>query len=695
MPALWEQYGSPDSGQKADYERDDQAVFPPEGMGSSKKMRSTLKFVFAFSILIAISGWIGRNDTGIALSSHIGGEPSGNSVDHKEMRVKLSNADYNLENAEKSYPFLSLGLLAEPGRETTIHVLLPSGVLHDLNYSTCSHSVGVSFGGGPWDYTPGVVPAKEFNPSGPLNTSSVGNELWTTTTFPSPGVYTLEIACDSLSTTPYVSHHEVSVYYIRRELRKLTVADRQDFLYCFETMMHVGQDIGMERFGRHFKSLDKFELMHLDKGGARRLDHLHDGMGLVTQHIALSSEFEQSMQSIKSHMALPYWDYTIDGEHIRTTSGIDHKGHEESALFLDSELFTVKWFGRTDSESNVVTEGPFAYQEIPRQYKNISVRSPYGYLRAPWNINPNKYVTRYHKLCGEKVDAVETSNTILSWPTCAVHLGVTNSDETWYHWAMDIGYTPHGPVHAWVGGVGGMCDTTWDEMHHKGWINIKQLRLMKFQAFQILKNMWRAEIIETPKYCSPDANVSQCMWICEKDNDGNGVTTLSYVQEYFTDNFEISADNKHFDEIINRVVCETPFWPGDQLEAASPVDISFWPIHPTIDRLLQYKHMVRPFKDNAWPNPSEEDTCVTGGDCKGHNAYDLTFFRTTYYDSSEKTFKSSYITNEEVRSNHYPHSAYAASFIYDDFLWDHCEETGHRFKLVNESDAKSVASALC
>jgi hypothetical protein len=41
-----------------------------------------------------------------------------------------------------------------------------------------------------------------------------------------------------------------------------------------------------------------------------------------------------------------------------------------------------------------------------------------------------------------------------------------------------------------------------------------------------------------------------------------------------------------------RLMCNSGVMAGDQVEAASPNDISFWPIHPTIERLWQYKKMM-------------------------------------------------------------------------------------------------------
>ena len=46
---------------------------------------------------------------------------------------------------------------------------------------------------------------------------------------------------------------------------------------------------------------------------------------------------------------------------------------------------------------------------------------------------------------------------------------------------------------------------------------------------------------------------------------------------------------------------------GDQLEAGSPMDPSFWPIHPALDRLLHWKKIAQPFTDAGWADPDDPD----------------------------------------------------------------------------------------
>ena len=62
---------------------------------------------------------------------------------------------------------------------------------------------------------------------------------------------------------------------------------------------------------------------------------------------------------------------------------------------------------------------------------------------------------------------------------------------------------------------------------------------------------------------------------------------------------------------------------GDHLESGSPMDPSFWPIHPTMERLWLFKKLAGGFTDEAWP--SVDYATVDG--CHGHKAGDVIPFR--------------------------------------------------------------------
>jgi len=638
------------------------------------------------------------------------------------------SADYSHESALKTaspHSFVSKNRLVEPIKDTVFEVSVPDGA------ASCTYESTLYQGGGPWDERPNPPfgTSKEFHSKGAFTPDAPTF----TVNFPSPGEYNIRISCGSSDSASFSSETDfindkntvtltdtVKSYYVRRELRELTLKDRNMYLDGFLIMHKTGFDAGKEKYGKYFRPLTDFEIMHLQGAAARTFDHLHDGVGLPTQHIAMTAEFELSLQSIFPEATVPYWDYTIDSARVKMHGG-DNK---DMLMFMNSSLFTEDFFGETDSESHVVTKGRFAYQELVRDY-NFTTRSAYGFLRAPWNINPNKYVTRYHSYCGDfRRDVTGMSEMrgaeIGTWPTCDSHFKLTNPTNfshttnatdteyvTYDHWAWDVGYVPHGPVHEYVGGLGGDCGNKWASLYHKGYINETQLASMKTMAFNVLKNLWRLELIDTPKYCAEDAPVSECMWVCHQNitTSSEAQTELSLLGFSGEDGALPNATNMpHYDVIMRTVFCDTAFWPGDHLEAASPIEASFWPIHPTIDRLLQYKDLATPFKVPEYgmmlqSNCSGKD-CITrdseelcmdpgfqnGKRCYGHNPYDITFFRSTH-KTKEGAFIQTHLTNWEVRQSQMVKGEYGLPYLYNHYEFNHCDEAyGIKFKPVDDAD---------
>lgn len=141
---------------------------------------------------------------------------------------------------------------------------------------------------------------------------------------------------------------------------------------------------------------------------------------------------------------------------------------------------------------------------------------------------------------------------------------------------------------------------------------------------------------------------------------------------------------KKFEKVLRRSVCDVTYWPGDMFEAASPIEASFWPIHPTMDRLLQYKDLVQPFTNKAYLGADTlgkaclEDT--TG--CRGHNAGDLTYWKSVFLEA-DGTYSASYRTNEEVRNALLPSTGdYKLPYVYNSFEWKHCDDLGQVFPKV-------------
>lgn len=67
------------------------------------------------------------------------------------------------------------------------------------------------------------------------------------------------------------------------------------------------------RTGKNMQGIDFFVQMHLDGAGVKDCDHWHDDAGIMTHHIGYTLQFEQALQVVDPSIAIPYWEYTIDG----------------------------------------------------------------------------------------------------------------------------------------------------------------------------------------------------------------------------------------------------------------------------------------------------------------------------------------------------------------------------------------------
>ena len=98
----------------------------------------------------------------------------------------------------------------------------------------------------------------------------------------------------------------------------MTKRDLELFLDTFVTLYKTSTAGGVNVYGENYRSLTDLCAMHLRAAGQRNVDHIHGGLGLVTQHVAMTMEFELSMQSVAPRLAVPYWDYTIDATQLQS-----------------------------------------------------------------------------------------------------------------------------------------------------------------------------------------------------------------------------------------------------------------------------------------------------------------------------------------------------------------------------------------
>ena len=119
-----------------------------------------------------------------------------------------------------------------------------------------------------------------------------------------------------------------------------------------------------------------------------------------------------------------------------------------------------------------------------------------------------------------------------------------------------------------------------------------------------------------PSMCTNDTPQEECTCSCSGDLDeriygkGNTLSDIKALSLWeslgvgsFASSGAYSDSNKR---TIVRAICNMHLMPGDASSASSPADISFWPMHQTLERLWQWRKLVNPLQDERWIDPTKD-----------------------------------------------------------------------------------------
>jgi len=459
--------------------------------------------------------------------------------------------------------------------------------------------------------------------------------------------------------------------YVRRELRSLTSSDLSKTMDAMYTLWSTSEEDGQSKYGDNFHSAKYFSEAHNFNAAQRDADHIHEGVGFLTQHVKLTNIFEASMQSVDPSVSLFYWDFTIE--------------NENGLSLTESPMFTADTFGSVNlatepdngfqySKDNIldaaIPDGRWKLAKVDLNDKYDTLGNGFGYMRSPWNTNYSPYISRF-----------PTSDSTL--PSCKSYYNWLELDDI-VDFMSKSPFGPHGSVHGNVGGIFG-CDL-FDPLISKGLLKSSSKSQICTNWGFTMKELYRINYInrKDSSKCSAskpyDYDSADCGFNCNDEyfdkipNALNGLIKR-YLKEDLTDDEQIEWRN---------FLCKGDGWRifvGDHLESASPSDPSFWPVHPTLERALQAKLMAGGFGDYTWPSDAKDacdksscydDTDKTRGSyehcCYGHYEND----QLMDFESGD-TEKGIGPTNAEIMKWTDPRkSSYAVPYIYDDFTWSHC-----------------------
>ena len=486
--------------------------------------------------------------------------------------------------------------------------------------------------------------------------------------------------------------------YVRRELRSLTTDDLTKTMDAMYTLWEYTDADGQPLYGSDYHGIVYFASMHDFNAAWQDGDHIHEGLGFLPQHIKMTNLFEKSMQTVDPSVTLPYWDFTIE-----STAG--------TSIF-ESPMFTPDTFGTlTKSKAEGDDQWSWSVDTVQDGYvpdgrwKNVKairnpfeeyLPSPYGFMRGPWCMNPAPKITRYPGTVGTSYE--------LSLPSCRTYVSWLEDDDK-MSFLKTADDNPHAVAHGMIGGLFG-CETL-KEMQDLGYLSTDSSAraevCMKWSFY--MKELYRGGVMYPRTDCSSgntlDVDGLSCGFICNDDESSAWITAFSAfsVKSYVPD----SMGDEGW-EAWRQFACNGnayKIFTGDQLESASPIDPTFWPIHPTQERLYHAKMMSGGFEETEWPS---ELCSAKNCDwvCNHAKCYDYTGENTKkdYYTSCcaghfEDDQLLDYTTQD--RSQGYgptnaqtfldidPTSAdYKVSYIYDNFDWDHCSESGGDVKDIKK-----------
>ena len=487
-------------------------------------------------------------------------------------------------------------------------------------------------------------------------------------------VYTVVIKEYSTATNSETNNYEgrAQCMYVRREVRALSNSDLSLTMDAMHTLWSTSEDEGQEIYGEDFHSAGYLLKIHHFNAAWQDSDHIHEGNGFLAQHIKMTNIFEASMQAVDPSVTIPYWDFTID----------DGQGKSAfNSIIMTETIFgsmtppvNLSWgfsYENDNITSGAIPDGRWAYLESPVNEDFPDLQAAYGYMRAPWNMNPSPYVSRF--LDDYKIG--------ISLPSCTTHYTILKED-TLVNFMYNMQNDPHATTHSLTGGIYG-CETM-TSMLDSGYLSsVDEQKTLCSKWIFYLKEFYRFGYITPKTDCvvEEDVQSSTCGFDCNGDMNlflANLKTKLvSYVPEDMADegwyawrNFICTGDGGKI-------------FSGDHLESASPHDPSFWVIHPTLERLLHAKFMAGGFKDTVWPTDAVNEFVCDKAECYNSDTDSLSYGADCCYGHFENDQFLDFLsgnrslhfgdTNGDIIKKTDPTSTeYSMPYIYDTFTWNHC-----------------------
>lgn len=542
-----------------------------------------------------------------------------------------------------------------------------------------------------------------------------------------PGDFHITVTCVQNGQTNSVRMTALS-RYVRREIRELTKDDRTRWLDAMAIVFYTDGDEGRKIYGSTFRSSAEISSLHAINAGMRDGDHLHRGLGFLAQHLRQDGWLTASLQSVDSSISAPYWDWTID-EDLLSSGIIDS--------IYDSPIFTPDMFGSPNFVSSptfwmshlaalvgvsqreltargmldfAIRDGRFQMIRVPRSpsaNSNITQgqqiarepRSPYGYIRSPWNTNPSPFVTRFH--IREPMWSVQDLS--LYNPT---HLPACSDLYSLFAIVKDGAPTSqlflemetkkiHARAHWVIGGI------AFDENKMNAALAALPSEYACPEPF-VDKYIWRQWLADMPAACESTDPLRECAL----ELPGHNANPASQDRKIGELVIATAACNKSRAYQTNLTAAKLTeigrFWRqalilyGDALDSSSPADPAFHIIHPTLARYFQYSYLVNPELVDDWYLFDDGPACIQyscialNGEpgsfqqcCAGHYRNSTIFVDILGSVAAKGTDLD--VTNEKILASVVPWNSRSDAAVFHHFRWDHCAKSNYDMRTLLSS----------
>jgi hypothetical protein len=270
-----------------------------------------------------------------------------------------------------------------------------------------------------------------------------------------------------------------------------------------------------------------------------------------------------------------------------------------------------------------------------------------------------------------------------------------NSD--WSNLAKQLNANLHGHIHELVGGSFNPLDGLREPAEgDKDWRTDAYQFAHATEAFS--KLLWRFGFLvcpEGPTQCSLEDQYEECRCKCTEESLKNMtvphilastgiIKSLAFIDKEGNpiNNWQNRTSRVPYDQLpgytyeetqaiydrILEVLCN-PGNIGDMFQATSTNDVTFWILHPTLDRMWHFMRLndengvlVNPF-DDTWPDKEQS--------CPGH------------FSTDTQPFKNLFDTNDTVYTNAQLYELLDPSreefpYVYEHFHWLHCSHLGKK-----------------